>query len=87
MRVFCGKGRGIGGFSLIPNLPTPYFTVPPFFVFLHGGDEGDHQARSPNRAARIQGLVERTLSKDCFEEIELAMESKWLTLSTIEGLG
>ena len=43
------------------------------------GNDGDHQAR-------IQGLVERTLSKDCFEKTKLAVEPKWLTLTIIKGL-
>ena len=44
-----------------------------------GGSDGDHQAR-------IQGLVERMLSNDCFEKNKLVVEPKWLTLTIIKGL-
>ena len=39
-----------------------------------------------NHQARIRELVERTLLEDYFKEIDLAMESKWLTLTIIKGL-
>ena len=43
-------------------------------LFKERGNDREHQARNPNRAARIQGLVERAFSNDCIEETELAME-------------
>ena len=40
-------------------------------------NDEDHQTR-------MQWLIKRTLSKDCFEKTGLVMEPKWLTLTQLK---